>query len=134
LDALRKKGIRVALDDFGSGYSALWYLRDLPVDQLKLDREFIAPILTHQTSATIVRSMIGMAHALGMTPVAEGVESAEIAALLRQYGCRVAQGFYFSRPLSGPDMLALLEAQGRDGAEVPQEVTEPRAPDVVKSS
>lgn len=134
LDALRKKGIRVALDDFGSGYSALWYLRDLPVDQLKLDREFIAPILTHQTSATIVRSMIGMAHALGMTPVAEGVESAEIAALLRQYGCRVAQGFYFSRPLPGPDMLALLEAQGRDDAEVPQEVTVPRAPDAVKSS
>lgn len=134
LTTLRDKGIRVALDDFGSGYSALWYLRDLPVDQVKLDREFIAPILEHPTSATIVRAVIGMAHALGLTPVAEGVESAEIADRLCEYGCPVAQGFYFSRPLPGADMLGLLEAQRRDDPAAPREVTVGRAPDAVRSS
>lgn len=119
LKALRDSGVRVALDDFGSGYSALWHLRDLPVDQVKLDREFIAPILTHPTSATIVRTVIGMAHALGLTPVAEGVESAEVVDRLCQYGCRVAQGFYFSRPLPAADMSELLEAQRRDHAVTP---------------
>ncbi|TRW84832.1 EAL domain-containing protein [Mycolicibacterium sp. 018/SC-01/001] len=114
LDHLRVSGIQVALDDFGSGYSALWYLRDFPVDQVKLDREFIAPILTHGPSATIVRAVIEMTHALGLTPVAEGVESAQTAARLREYGCRVAQGFYFSRPVPGAEVLALLEAQRRE--------------------
>jgi EAL domain-containing protein (putative c-di-GMP-specific phosphodiesterase class I) len=134
LTSLRDKGIRIALDDFGSGYSALWHLRDLPVDQVKLDREFIAPILTDPTSATIARTVIGMAHALGLTPVAEGVENAEVVAQLCEYGCRMAQGFYFSRPLPAADMLALLEAQGRDDAAVPQVVTDLTAPDAVKSS
>lgn len=134
LTTLRHKGIRVALDDFGSGYSALWYLRNLPVDQVKLDREFIAPILEHPTSATIVRAVIGMTHALGLTPVAEGVESAEIADRLCEYGCPVAQGFYFSRPLPGADMLDLLEAQRRDDPAAPREVTVGRAPDAVRSS
>ncbi|MHA0286863.1 putative bifunctional diguanylate cyclase/phosphodiesterase [Mycobacterium sp. C3-094] len=120
LNRLRASGVEVALDDFGSGYSALWYLRDFPVDQVKLDREFIAPILTHGPSATIVRAVIEMTHALGHTPVAEGVESAEIADRLRQYGCRVAQGFYFSRPMPGDEMLALLEAQRREPTLTPE--------------
>lgn len=120
LDRLRASGVQVALDDFGSGYSALWYLRDFPVDQVKLDREFIAPILTHGPSATIVRAVIEMTHALGHTPVAEGVESAEIATRLRQYGCRVAQGFHFSRPVPAEEMLALLEEQRRERALTPE--------------
>ena len=98
----------------------MWYLRDFPVDQVKLDREFIAPILTHGPSATIVRAVIEMTHALGHTPVAEGVESAEIAARLRQYGCRVAQGFHFSRPVPADEMLALLEAQHREPTLTPE--------------
>ncbi|WP_335331623.1 EAL domain-containing protein [Mycobacterium kyogaense] len=120
LDRLRAAGVQVALDDFGSGYSALWYLRDFPVDQVKLDREFIAPILTHGPSATIVRAVIEMTHALGHTPVAEGVESAEIADRLRQFGCRVAQGFHFSRPIPSAEMLALLEAQRREPTLTPE--------------
>ncbi len=120
LDRLRASGVQVALDDFGSGYSALWYLRDFPVDQVKLDRDFIAPILTHGPSATIVRAVIEMTHALGHTPVAEGVESAEIAARLREFGCRVAQGFHFSRPMPADEMLALLEAQRRERELAPE--------------
>ena len=96
LNKLRDKGIRVAIDDFGSGYSALWYLREFPVDELKLDREFIAPILPNRASAAIVRAVIDLAHALGVTPVAEGVENAETAARLLEYGCDVGQGFHHS--------------------------------------
>ncbi|WP_231750964.1 EAL domain-containing protein, partial [Mycobacterium sp. NAZ190054] len=73
--SLRDNGIRVAIDDFGSGYSALWYLREFPVDEVKLDREFIAPILTHPQSAAIVRAVVDLAHALGITPVAEGAKT-----------------------------------------------------------
>ncbi len=134
LTSLRDKGIRIALDDFGSGYSALWHLRDLPVDQVKLDREFIAPMLTHPTSATIVRTVIDMAHALGLTLVAEGVESAGIATLLREYGCPVAQGFFFSRPLPAVEMSELLEAQRHDNVPALLDLTRPWEPDAVRSN
>lgn len=110
---LRDSGIRIAIDDFGSGYSALWYLRDFQVHEVKLDREFIAPILTQPTSAAIVRAVIDLAHVLGVTPVAEGVENAETAAKLLEYGCDVAQGFYYSPPLVAPAMLELLTSQQR---------------------
>lgn len=108
---LRSKGIRVAIDDFGSGYSALWYLREFSVDEVKLDRAFIAPVLTNEASAVIVRAVIDLAHALGITPVAEGVENAETAARLLDYGCDVAQGFHYSTPLPGAAILNLLQAQ-----------------------
>lgn len=110
---LRDKGIRVAIDDFGSGYSALWYLREFPVDEVKLDKEFIAPVLTHPASAAIVRAVIDLAHALNVTPVAEGVENAETATRLLEYGCVVAQGFHYSPPLTPTAVLALLESQRR---------------------
>ncbi|MDZ4233759.1 MAG: EAL domain-containing protein, partial [Dietzia sp.] len=110
---LRDSGIRIAIDDFGSGYSALWYLRDFQVHEVKLDREFIAPILTQPTSAAIVRAVIDLAHVLGVTPVAEGVENAETASKLLEYGCDVAQGFYYSPPLIAPAMLDLLTSQQR---------------------
>ena len=105
--------LRTAIDDFGTGYSALWYLRDFPVHEVKLDRGFIAPILTQPTSAAIVRAVIDLAHVLGMTPVAEGVENAETAAKLLEYGCDVAQGYYYSPPLSASAILDRLESQKR---------------------
>ncbi|MFB1299059.1 putative bifunctional diguanylate cyclase/phosphodiesterase [Mycobacterium sp. pW049] len=110
---LRDKGIRVAIDDFGSGYSALWYLREFPVDEVKLDREFIAPVLTHPASAAIVRAVVDLAHALGVTPVAEGVENAETANQLLEYGCEVAQGFLYSPPLPASGIEKLLESHKR---------------------
>ena len=113
LDTLRSNGIRVAIDDFGSGYSALWYLREFPVDEIKLDKEFAAPVLTQPASAAIVRSVVTLAHALGITLVAEGVENAATAERLRQFGCDVAQGYLYSRPLPAADTVALLSAHKR---------------------
>ncbi|HET6731974.1 putative bifunctional diguanylate cyclase/phosphodiesterase [Mycobacterium sp.] len=110
LHELRQNGIRVAVDDFGSGYSALRYLRDLPIDEVKMDRQFIAPLLGDSRSAAIVRAVIDLAHALGLTTVAEGVENAETAEQLRRYGCDIAQGFYYSAPLAADDVLELISA------------------------
>lgn len=110
-NTLRDKGIRVAIDDFGSGYSALWYLREFPVDEVKLDREFIAPILTQPASAAIVRAVVDLARVLGVTPVAEGVENTETVTQLLEYGCEVAQGYLYSRPLSAAAIEKVLEAQ-----------------------
>ena len=84
------------------------YLRDLPIDEVKLDGDFIAPILVDSRTATIVRAIIDLAHVLGVITVAEGVENAETAAALRDYGCDVAQGFYYSPPITAPAVLDLL--------------------------
>lgn len=111
LEGLRAHGIRVAVDDFGSGYSSLSYLRELPIDELKLDRRFIAPIIWDPRAAEIVRAVVGLAQILGLTTVAEGVEDAETADRLRAYACDVAQGFHYSPPLSPAAMEALLRAE-----------------------
>ena len=108
LDRLRAHGMRVAIDDFGSGYSSLGYLCELPIDEVKLDRQFIAPILVDSRAAAVVRAVVELAHELGMTTVAEGVENAATAAILREYGCDVAQGFHYSPPLAATDLRKLL--------------------------
>jgi EAL domain-containing protein (putative c-di-GMP-specific phosphodiesterase class I) len=110
LHQLRERGIRVAIDDFGNGYSALSYLRDLPIDEVKLDRHFIAPILVDPRAAAVVRAVVNLAHVLGLTTVAEGVEDAETAARLREYGCDVAQGFYYSPPVSSAELLEIIQS------------------------
>lgn len=110
LGALRERGIRVAIDDFGSGYSTLGYLCELPIDEVKLDRKFIAPILHDLRAEAIVRAVVDLAHVLGMTTVAEGVENAATATRLREYGCDVAQGFHYSVPLTAAALGALLAA------------------------
>ena len=112
LDRLRASGTRIALDDFGSGYSALWYLRDLSFDEIKLDRQFIVPLLTDPRAAMIVRAVIDLAHDLGGTVVAEGVENAATAYKLRDYGCEIAQGFYYSPPLAAQETLAFFKQSG----------------------
>jgi diguanylate cyclase (GGDEF)-like protein len=99
LDRLRQSGIRVAIDDFGSGYSTMTYLHELPIDELKLDRHFVAPILHDARAAAIVRSVIELATTFGLSSVAEGVESKVVADRLREYGCGLAQGHYFSPPV-----------------------------------
>jgi EAL domain-containing protein (putative c-di-GMP-specific phosphodiesterase class I) len=130
LSSLREHGVRIAIDDFGSGYSALWYLREFPVDEVKLDRHFIAPILNHLPSAAIARAVIDLARALDITSVAEGVENAATAEALLQYGCEVAQGFYFSPPIPAGAIADLACAQ-RSPAEP---VSEDHAPSGVKLS
>jgi diguanylate cyclase (GGDEF)-like protein len=108
LEALRERSIHIALDDFGSGYSALTYLRKLPIDEVKVDHDLIGNVLTDPRADAIVRAVIDLAHALNVTTVAEGVENAETAAYLRNCGCGVAQGIYYSPPVAAPAIMELI--------------------------
>jgi EAL domain-containing protein (putative c-di-GMP-specific phosphodiesterase class I) len=108
---LRALGIRVAVDDFGTGYSSLAYLRELPIDELKLDRSFVQPMADDPRAAAIVESTIGLAHSLGMTLVAEGVEDAATAGHLAVSGCDESQGYFFSRPLPAADLERWLDTR-----------------------
>jgi diguanylate cyclase len=110
LEALRKRNIHIALDDFGSGYSALTYLRKLPIDEVKVDHDLIGDVLTDPRADAIVRAVVDLAHALNVTTVAEGVESAEIAAYLRDCGCEVAQGIHYSPPITAAAMVEQIAA------------------------
>jgi len=110
MNQLRQNGIRIAIDDFGQAYSAFSYLRDLPVDEVKLDHSFIAAVASDPRAAVVAQSVLEMAHKLGLTAVAEGVENPETVEILREYGCDYAQGFYYCRPLSPEDMGALLKS------------------------
>jgi len=104
LTRFRIKGIGLAIDDFGVGYSTLMQLRQLPFTELKIDRFFIEDAPVSDDSALIVKSIIDLAHGLNLTVTAEGVETAEQMKLLRDLGCDVAQGFFVARPLE-PDKL-----------------------------
>ena len=95
---MRQLGFRLSIDDFGTGEASLAYLADLPSDELKLDRRFIGRICDSTRERAIVASTIGLAHALGQTVVAEGIEDAPTLAMLRDMGCDQAQGFYLGRP------------------------------------
>src|ERR1700744_486819 len=99
LNRLRDAGIRVSIDDFGSGYSTLTYLRELPIDEVKIDRHLIAPTPYDQRAATIARSVIELAAEFGIASVAEGIENDETVQWLRRFGCDVVQGNYFCGPL-----------------------------------
>lgn len=108
LAELRRLGIRIAIDDFGSGYSALSYLSDLPIDEVKLDADFIAPALHDRRAATVVGAVIDVAQQLGLVIVAEGVQSGEMATRMRELGCDVLQGYHFSGPLTADEFLAMF--------------------------
>ncbi|EHB50236.1 diguanylate cyclase/phosphodiesterase [Mycolicibacterium rhodesiae JS60] len=115
LNQLQENGIRIAIDDFGSGYSALSYMRDLTVDEVKLDRHFIAPIPADRRAAAVVRAVVSLADELGLTTVAEGIENAVTADWLREHGCHVGQGYYFSPPLSSAKLAEVLKKCQTDG-------------------
>ncbi|TDO14590.1 diguanylate cyclase (GGDEF)-like protein [Mycobacterium sp. BK086] len=108
LQQLRDDGIQIAIDDFGSGYSALSYLRDLPIDEVKFDRHFIASVATDERAAAVVSAVIDLNHNLGITVVAEGVEDAETATWLREHGCDIGQGYYFGRPAPAAEIPGLV--------------------------
>jgi EAL domain-containing protein (putative c-di-GMP-specific phosphodiesterase class I) len=108
LQRLRQRGIRLAIDDFGTGYSSLNYLRRFPADRIKIAQDFVSQIVDEPGSAAIVRATLGLARELGISVVAEGVESEEQLALLRSWGCREAQGFHFARPLTPAELVPLL--------------------------
>ncbi len=110
--ALRSKGVRLAIDDFGTGYSSLSYLRRLPVDIVKIDRAFVADIGTDENAAAVVAAIAQLAHVMGLSVVAEGVETEEQRLDLVAAGCEAAQGFIFSRPVPSAKIAELLAATG----------------------
>lgn len=100
LQAFRALGISIAIDDFGTGYSALSYLARFPINTLKIDKSFTSQILADGYHAEVVKAIVSIAHSLNQQVVAEGVETPEQAAVLRGYGCHIAQGFLYSKPVA----------------------------------
>ncbi len=109
LERLDQLGVRISVDDFGTGYSSLVNLRHLPISELKIDRSFVADMVLGRSDAVIVKSTIELGHNLGLTVVAEGVETAEVQELLRSLGCDLAQGYGLCRPLPLAKLDAWLE-------------------------
>jgi diguanylate cyclase (GGDEF)-like protein len=116
LDRLRSLGVGLSLDDFGTGASSFAYLRELNVDELKIDRSFVTDMTRDERNAAIVRATIDLAHALGLRAVAEGVEDADTLFELKSMGADAAQGFYLSRPVPPVEILAMLMHAFRDRA------------------
>lgn len=108
LGQLKQLGVRIAMDDFGTGYSSLGYLRDFPIDKMKIDKSFVKGLKDGQVNAIIVSTMITMAKLLNLHIVAEGVETVEELQVLREYGCRYVQGYYFSKPVEGQYIEEML--------------------------
>jgi diguanylate cyclase (GGDEF)-like protein len=112
---LKELGLKIVIDDFGTGYSSLSYLQRFPVDLLKVDRSFVAGVTEGNGDAAIVRGVIDLAHRLGLTAVAEGVESRAQVETLRALGCEQAQGFLLGRPATGSTQSAFLASRGHPG-------------------
>lgn len=107
-DSIKKLGVSISLDDFGTGFSSLSYLQRFPIDNLKIDRSFIREIPENQDSVVLTKAIIAMSSALGMSVTAEGVEKIEQLAFLKEAGCDEIQGFYYSKPVSTEDFTQLL--------------------------
>jgi diguanylate cyclase (GGDEF)-like protein len=124
LERLSRMGVIVSVDDFGTGYSSMSYLRRFPIDKLKIDRSFIANVMTSADDASIVRAIISLAHGLRLKVVAEGVENAEQVAFLQDLGCDQYQGFYFSRPVDSAVFEEMLRSGNAPDFERPEDETE----------
>src|SRR4051812_9064207 len=113
LTRFRLKGMSLSLDDFGTGYSSLLQLRQLPYNELKIDRCFVTEATSSREGRLIVKAIVDLAHGLGLSTTAEGVEDEETLALLADLGCERAQGYFIARPMQGSDLAPwLVEAEG----------------------
>jgi diguanylate cyclase (GGDEF)-like protein len=115
-DALKSLDATVAMDDFGTGYSSLAYLQRLPIDVLKIDKSFVSGMMIDPDAVAIVRAVLSLADALGMTTTAEGIETVELATTLATLGCAHGQGYYFARPLEGKAALDHWKSRRRNKA------------------
>lgn len=116
MQACVRLGIGFALDDFGTGYSSLLYLRRLPVRTLKIDRSFVRRMLDDDGDQHIVRAVVALAHAFGVTTVAEGVETEAIGSALRELGCDLLQGYAIARPMPAEDFERWIASRNRAGS------------------
>jgi PAS domain S-box-containing protein len=110
---LKAMGCALALDDFGTGYSSMCHLQALPIDELKVDRSFVAPMTNTRASRKIVAAIIGLGHSLGMVTVAEGVETEEQAEMLLWLGCGMGQGWFYGHPVTADQIPRLVRAAPR---------------------
>jgi EAL domain-containing protein (putative c-di-GMP-specific phosphodiesterase class I) len=124
LTRLRNSGVQISVDDYGTGYNSLSYLRDLPIDELKLDRSFICPVADDDRTAALVASTIDLAHNLGLRMVAEGVETDEAYMELTRLGCDQAQGFLMSRPVPAAELDHWL--RNRRALDLPTDIRQPQ--------
>jgi EAL domain-containing protein (putative c-di-GMP-specific phosphodiesterase class I) len=108
LTALKALGVALAVDDFGTGYSSLTYLKRFPVDELKIDRSFVAGLGIDNGDTAIVASCIELAHAVGVRAVAEGIETEQQLAMLKELGCDLGQGFLMGRPMPRDDFAHVV--------------------------
>ncbi len=113
LHALKEQGVGISIDDFGTGYSSLAHLKHFPIDTLKIDRAFVDDVTTDASDAAIATTIITLGHSLGMTVIAEGVETREQWNVMRDLDCDAMQGYYYSRPLRTDDFTALLASDRR---------------------
>ena len=120
LGRLRTLGVHTAIDDFGTGYSSLAYLKDLPLDELKIDRSFVQDMAEDAGARAIVRAVIDLAHDLGLQAIAEGVEDRATREVLASLGCDVAQGYYFSPPLTADGMAEWARCGANRGLDEPE--------------
>jgi len=109
LNELRAMGVGISIDDYGTGYSSLAYLRDFPVDEIKIDRSFVADMVVNPRSARIAATVVDLAHGLGMHTVAEGVENEEVLSMLKNMGCDRYQGYLHGRPRPASEVLSRIE-------------------------
>src|SRR5437870_11079714 len=105
MSMIQSMGVRLSIDDFGTGYSSLTHLRQLPIDEIKVDKSFVTGMTTSDADAAIVRTVIDLAHNLGKQVCAEGVEDEATMTMLRDIGCDLAQGYFISKPLNAPDLM-----------------------------
>jgi len=113
LHKLRALGIRISMDDFGTGYSSLSYLRSFPFDKIKIDRSFMRDLEQKGDSLAIIKAVIGLGHSLGMSTTAEGIETEEQLAAVREQGCNEVQGFLFSPPIGADAVIEMLHKERR---------------------
>jgi diguanylate cyclase (GGDEF)-like protein/PAS domain S-box-containing protein len=108
LNDLKKLGVKISIDDFGTGYSSLSYLKHLPIDKIKIDKSFMDDIVHHTNQGSIVKTIIDMGHNLDFAVIAEGIETEEQVLFLKRHFCKIAQGYYYSKPLPPSDVINLL--------------------------